>query len=115
MAPADLAPPTMRDVLDARRLLAPHLDLTPARTYPALDRATGARVVVKHENLQPTGAFKVRGALNLLLRLTPEDRARGVTAFNRKSTRLNSSHVKISYAVFCLKQKNTSSTQAIPP
>lgn len=82
MAPADLAPPTMRDVLDARRLLAPHLDPTPARTYPALDRATGARVVVKHENLQPTGAFKVRGALNLLLRLTPEDRARGVTAFS---------------------------------
>ena len=82
MAPADLAPPTMRDVLDARRLLAPHLDPTPARTYPALDHATGARVVVKHENLQPTGAFKVRGALNLLLRLTPEDRARGVTAFS---------------------------------
>ncbi|MFI2703745.1 threonine/serine dehydratase [Cellulosimicrobium composti] len=82
MAPADLAPPTMRDVLDARRLLAPHLDPTPARTYPALDRATRARVVVKHENLQPTGAFKVRGALNLLLRLTPEDRARGVTAFS---------------------------------
>ncbi|MFD4992011.1 threonine/serine dehydratase [Cellulosimicrobium cellulans] len=82
MAPADLAPPTMRDVLDARRLLAAHLDPTPARTYAALDRATGANVVVKHENLQPTGVFKVRGALNLLLRLAPDERALGVTAFS---------------------------------
>ncbi|MGO1342646.1 MAG: threonine ammonia-lyase, partial [Cellulosimicrobium funkei] len=38
--------------------------------------------VVKHENHQPTGAFKVRGALNLLLRLTPDERAHGVTAFS---------------------------------
>lgn len=82
MAPADLAPPTMRDVLDARRLLAAHLDPTPARTYAALDRATRAHVVVKHENLQPTGAFKVRGALNLLQRLAPDERTRGVTAFS---------------------------------
>ncbi|GLY58484.1 MAG: threonine ammonia-lyase [Cellulosimicrobium funkei] len=82
MPPADLAPPTLRDVLDARRLLATHLQPTPARTYPALDRATGAHVVVKHENHQPTGAFKVRGALNLLLRLTPDERAHGVTAFS---------------------------------
>ncbi|MGO1241418.1 MAG: pyridoxal-phosphate dependent enzyme, partial [Cellulosimicrobium funkei] len=82
MPPADLAPPTLRDVLDARRLLATHLQPTPARTDPALDRATGAHVVVKHENHQPTGAFKVRGALNLLLRLTPDERAHGVTAFS---------------------------------
>ncbi|ARK05513.1 threonine dehydratase [Cellulosimicrobium sp. TH-20] len=82
MPPADLAPPTMRDVLDARRLLATHLQPTPTRSYPALDRATGTHVVVKHENHQPTGAFKVRGALNLLLRLTPDERTHGVTAFS---------------------------------
>lgn len=76
------APPTLRDVLDARRLLATHLDPTPARTYAGLDRATGARIVVKHENLQPTGAFKVRGALNLLLRQAPAERERGVVAFS---------------------------------
>jgi threonine dehydratase len=77
-----LVPPTVRDVLDARRTLAAHLEPTPVRTYAPLDTATGARVVVKHENLQPTGAFKVRGALNLLLRTTPEERARGVVAFS---------------------------------
>src|SRR5690606_40657872 len=37
---------------------------------------------------------------------------RGISTGDRKSTRLNSSHVKISYAVFCLKKKNTSANQA---
>src|SRR5437867_4200702 len=38
---------------------------------------------------------------------TPEERSIAVLPFNRKSTRLNSSHRTISYAVFCLKKKNT--------
>src|SRR5690606_40410103 len=40
-------------------------------------------------------------------RLSVERRARRLDMLDRKSTRLNSSHVKISYAVFCLKKKNT--------
>ncbi|WP_344405336.1 threonine ammonia-lyase [Dactylosporangium fulvum] len=56
----------MTDVLSARRRLARHLPPTPAWSYPLLDDAAGRTVVVKHENTQPTGAFKVRGALNLL-------------------------------------------------
>src|SRR5690606_40772355 len=39
----------------------------------------------------------------------PQDAGRGPGAADRKSTRLNSSHVKISYAVFCLKKKTTTS------
>src|SRR5436309_13782974 len=38
---------------------------------------------------------------------------RGVVAQDRKSTRLNSSHVKISYAVFCLKKKNPSCSDVV--
>ncbi|MEV4513772.1 pyridoxal-phosphate dependent enzyme [Dactylosporangium sp. NPDC049525] len=57
---------TLNDVLRARRLLAGHLPATPSWSYPLLDEAAGRSVVVKHENAQPTGAFKVRGALNLL-------------------------------------------------
>jgi len=56
----------IQDILRARRLLSAHLPPTPVMGYPVLDSATGARVVVKHENLQPTGAFKVRGGLTLL-------------------------------------------------
>lgn len=77
-----MQPPAFLDVLDAQRLVGPHVVRTPASTYPELDRATGARVVVKHENLQHTGAFKVRGALNLLLRLDADERARGIVAYS---------------------------------
>ncbi|WP_433383781.1 threonine ammonia-lyase [Dactylosporangium sp. CA-152071] len=57
---------SLNDVLGARRVLDPHLPATPSWSYPLLDEVAGRRVVVKHENAQPTGAFKVRGALNLM-------------------------------------------------
>jgi threonine dehydratase len=63
---------TMNDVLRARRVVAAHLPPTPSWSYPLLDEIAGRRLVVKHENAQPTGAFKVRGALNLLVRLPDE-------------------------------------------
>ncbi|MFF5235049.1 threonine/serine dehydratase [Dactylosporangium sp. NPDC000521] len=56
----------LNDVLRARRALDPHLPATPSWSYPLLDEVAGRSVVVKHENAQPTGAFKVRGALNLM-------------------------------------------------
>jgi threonine dehydratase len=70
--------PTIEDVLSARRIVAPHLYRTPLIHAPALDRLLGARVYVKCENTLPTGAFKVRGGINLISRLTPEERRRGV-------------------------------------
>jgi threonine dehydratase len=72
--------PGLVDVLDARRAIAPHLDPTPLRRYPLLDQLTGAQIFVKHENHQPTGAFKVRGGINLVSRLDPATRAAGVYA-----------------------------------
>lgn len=72
--------PTFADVLHARRRIRPHLPATPLYTYPALSRAVGARVWVKHENHQPVGAFKVRGGVNLVSQLSPEVRRQGVIA-----------------------------------
>ncbi len=72
--------PRFRDVLDARRRIAAYLDETPVRQYPQLDELTGAELFVKHENFQPTGAFKVRGGINLVQRLSPEEKAAGVFA-----------------------------------
>jgi threonine dehydratase len=77
---ADL--PTFADIVAARDLLAGRLPPTPMWTYPALNAAVGATVYVKHENVQPTGAFKVRGGLNLLASLTPERRARGTITYS---------------------------------
>ncbi len=72
--------PDLADVLTARRRIAPYLRPTPLYRYPALDALTGAQVWVKHENHQPVGAFKVRGGVNLVSRLTADERRRGVIA-----------------------------------
>jgi len=78
-------PISHEDVLAARERIAPHLPPTPLRSYPALDEAIGhgLRVLVKHENFQPTGAFKVRNALSALTALGAEERRRGVVAATR--------------------------------
>lgn len=76
----ELYEPTFLDVLDAARQIRDYLQPTPLRHYPSLDRLVGAEVHVKHENHNPTGAFKVRGGINLVSRLTDEERERGVIA-----------------------------------
>jgi threonine dehydratase len=72
--------PTLADVLEARGNIAPYLRPTPLYGYGALDDLLGADVFVKHENHLPTGAFKVRGGVNLVSQLGDEERARGVVA-----------------------------------
>jgi threonine dehydratase len=70
----------LAEVLAARQRIAPYLRPTPLYAYPALDVMTGARVWVKHENHQPVGAFKVRGGVNLVSQLAPDELRRGVIA-----------------------------------
>jgi threonine dehydratase len=72
--------PSLRDVLRARRVIDRYLPRTPLIRYPALDAATGLSLWLKHENHQPVGAFKVRGGLYLMSRLSAEERGRGVIA-----------------------------------
>ncbi len=72
--------PTLADVYRARGVVRGHLEPTPLLEPPALADRLGCRVFVKCENLQPTGAFKVRGGLYLMSRLSDEERARGVVA-----------------------------------
>jgi threonine dehydratase len=70
--------PTFQDVLASRRRITPYLRPTPLHTYPALNELIGTEVYVKHENYQPVGAFKVRGGVNLVAQLTPDEHQRGV-------------------------------------
>ena len=77
---AQLEEPTFVDVLDAAKQIRPYLQPTPLRRYPALDRMVGAETYVKHENHNPTGAFKVRGGINLISRLGDDERRGGVIA-----------------------------------
>ena len=75
-------PIAFSDVLGAAERIRPHLPPSPLRSYATLDEAVGhgIRVLVKHENLQPTGAFKVRNGLSAISALTPEARRGGVVA-----------------------------------
>jgi threonine dehydratase len=72
--------PTLRDVLRAHKVVLRYLDRTPLIEYPALSDQLGFPALVKHENHQPVGAFKVRGGIYLVSSLTPEERRQGVIA-----------------------------------
>lgn len=74
--------PTLDDIRLAATRLDGHIRRTPFAPARTLSALTGAEVFLKFENLQFTASFKERGALNRLLDLTPEERARGVIAMS---------------------------------
>lgn len=78
-------PITLDDVRAAEARIRPHLPVTPLRGYGPLDDAVGRgiRVLVKHENHNPTNSFKARNGLSFMTALTPAERARGVIAASR--------------------------------
>ncbi len=69
-----------REVLAAEPRIRPHVRETPVEASLELSRRTGADVFFKLENLQITGSFKLRGAMNKLLSLGRSERRRGVAA-----------------------------------
>src|SRR5687768_2236346 len=73
--------PTFEGVLQARDRIAPYgVTGTPLRESQSLSRLTGAEIHVKHENHLPTGAFKVRGGINLVSQMSDSERTSGVVA-----------------------------------
>ncbi len=69
---------SLEKIFQARNRLAPYVYHTPLLHLHALDPLLGCQVYVKAECMQLTHSFKIRGALNRILQLTPEERARGV-------------------------------------
>ncbi len=72
--------PTLADLEAARARIAGIVRVTPVFSSETLSRRAGRPVQLKAENLQRTGAFKIRGAVNTLHSLTPEERGAGVVA-----------------------------------
>ncbi len=72
--------PTLADVQAARERLGGHARLTPVYGSDSLSKITGREVLLKAENLQRTGSFKVRGAYSLLGTLSAAEREAGVVA-----------------------------------
>src|SRR5260221_7295625 len=71
---------TLADVQAALERIRPSIYLSPCTLSATFSQLTGNSVYLKLDNLQRTGAFKERGALNKLLTLTQEERSRGVIA-----------------------------------
>ena len=75
-----MQPPTIDDIRAAAKRIQGAVVRTPMLVSRTLSEIIGAEVWLKFENLQFTAAYKERGALNKLLQLSPEERARGVIA-----------------------------------
>ena len=71
---------SLRDVQEARRVVRRYLPKTPIVTSPALSKRLGFEAHVKCDNTLPTGAFKVRGGINLISRLSEREKRMGVIA-----------------------------------
>ena len=71
---------SLADVVAARERVSGAIYYSPCPHSQMLSALTGQQVYLKLENLQMTGSFKERGALNKLLTLTPEERSHGVIA-----------------------------------
>ncbi|PXA87242.1 threonine ammonia-lyase [Nostoc sp. 3335mG] len=80
LRPLDPPVVTVADIRMAHERIAPSIVRTPTLHSITLSQLTGANVWLKFENLQFTAAYKERGALNRLLQLTDEEKARGVIA-----------------------------------
>lgn len=70
--------PKLIDILAAQQRIKPYLNPSPLFTYPTLNEYLGFTAYIKHENFNPTGAFKIRGGINLVSQLTAEEKEKGV-------------------------------------
>jgi threonine dehydratase len=75
-----IGPVTLEDVYDAQKMIAKYLPRTPLVSSFSLSKRLGCNAFVKCENIQPTGAFKVRGGLNLIAKMPNDERCRGLIA-----------------------------------
>ena len=77
---ATMSAPTLKDVYEARERVRRVVKPTPLMRHPLLAAETGLDIRVKHENHNPTGAFKIRGGLNLMGSLPAGERRGVITA-----------------------------------
>jgi threonine dehydratase len=110
-------PPTVEDIRQAQAALQGVIRKTPLMRHPLLAAETGLDIHVKHENHNPTGAFKVRGGLNLLASLSDDERTRGVitasTGNHGQSIAFASQRADVSCIVAVPRENNPEKNAAI--
>src|SRR5450432_1732339 len=75
-----MAPPTFADILVAREFVGRYLPKTPLVAMPRLSQILGFDYYAKCENLQPVGAFKVRGGVNLVGTASDQEKSAGMVS-----------------------------------
>ena len=70
------------DIVRAEKIVSKHIVTTPLVHSQALSKAIGERIYLKLENQQVTGSFKIRGAINAISNLNPEQKKAGVVALS---------------------------------
>lgn len=92
---------SLADIRETRAMIAPYIARTPVHDWRGRELeallAPGTRVNLKLELFQQSGTFKARGALSKMLRLAPDERARGVTAVSA-----GNHAIATAYAASCL-------------
>src|SRR6266550_9584242 len=73
-----MTPPTFNDIVAAREFVASYLPKTPLVSMPKLSQLLGFDYYAKCENLQPVGAFKVRGGVNLVGTASDQEKRAGL-------------------------------------
>ncbi len=93
--------PTRQDIVQAHERIKPFIVRTPLLTHEQLDERAGCRLYFKCENLQKIGAFKMRGAMNASLGLSPDQLKQGI------ATHSSGNHAQaIARAAYLLKAKS---------
>lgn len=92
---------TVDDVLQARKVIQPFLASTPLLNHPLLSALVGTDTFVKLENMQDIGAFKIRGAINLLASLSKAERQKGIVTATRGNYGLALARACAMYETHC--------------
>src|SRR5918996_6275973 len=93
---------TLQDIYRARRAIAGQIRRTPLVLSDSLTHVAGAPVHLKLEHQQITGSFKLRGATNAVLALTPEQQARGVVGVSTGNHGRGLAHAARQAGVRCI-------------
>lgn len=93
---------SLQDIMKAMKTIAPRVHHTPLVRSATFSKMCGADFYLKCENLQKTGSFKVRGALNNVLNLSHEKRKRGVTTCSSGNHGLGVAHAAQLLGVPCV-------------
>jgi threonine dehydratase len=109
--------PTLSDVYAARQRISDVVRPTPLLRHALLSHESGLDIWVKHENHNPTSAFKVRGGVNLVRALSAEERSRGVvtasTGNHGQSIAMACQQDRVKCTVFVPKGNNPEKNAAI--